>query len=89
MSNVAAKTKFLKTIVVFSSHSYHNNVIAYDDFLHSSIGSVPAHFHCPPVNINENIGLIMYSSGTTGLPKGVKLSQANIMFVLEQRFGET
>lgn len=60
-------------------------MVAYDDFVYSSINSVPAYFQCPAVNINENIGLIMYSSGTTGLPKGVKISQANLINALEQR----
>lgn len=45
----------------------------------------PSQFRCQSVNPTENICLIMYSSGTTGLPKAVQLTQANTMCILQQR----
>uniref|UniRef100_A0A182W5X3 Luciferin 4-monooxygenase n=1 Tax=Anopheles minimus TaxID=112268 RepID=A0A182W5X3_9DIPT len=39
----------------------------------------PLVFEIPPTNVYEHVALIMCSSGTTGLPKGVQLTQANVM----------
>ncbi|XP_049291818.1 luciferin 4-monooxygenase-like [Anopheles funestus] len=39
----------------------------------------PLAFDIPPTNVYEHVALIMCSSGTTGLPKGVQLTQANVM----------
>lgn len=32
-----------------------------------------------PQNIDEKVALIFFSSGTTGLPKGVQLTEKNLM----------
>lgn len=82
---VAKKTKFIKHVVVFSSKSNDTNVTPYNVFLRQSIPMTPSQFRCQSVNPSENICLIMYSSGTTGLPKGVELTQANTMCILQQR----
>ncbi|XP_014679601.1 PREDICTED: 4-coumarate--CoA ligase 3-like, partial [Priapulus caudatus] len=42
-------------------------------------------FYSAPVNVDcaESIALLMYSSGTTGLPKGVMLTPRNLVAVME------
>lgn len=41
-------------------------------------------FECTPVDMKENVALILCSSGTTGLPKGVELTQYNIITSISQ-----
>lgn len=36
-------------------------------------------FRCAPQAMRENVSLIMCSSGTTGLPKGVQITQFNLL----------
>lgn len=36
-------------------------------------------FRCEPQPMKDNVSLILCSSGTTGLPKGVQLTQFNLL----------
>lgn len=36
-------------------------------------------FRCEPQQMKDNVSLILCSSGTTGLPKGVQLTQFNLL----------
>ncbi|XP_053681935.1 uncharacterized protein LOC128732670 [Sabethes cyaneus] len=76
----ARKTKHIERIVLFGEENpFGNDVILYNDF-QSSVSFVnPLNFYIPPVNIDEHVALIMCSSGTTGLPKGVQLTHANLL----------
>ncbi|XP_050068385.1 uncharacterized protein LOC126556880 [Anopheles maculipalpis] len=50
-----------------------------EQFLASVSFVNPLGFDISPTNVHEHVALIMCSSGTTGLPKGVQLTQANVM----------
>lgn len=41
-------------------------------------------FECKSQSIDDNIAVILCSSGTTGLPKGVQITQKNVMISVEQ-----
>ena len=38
-----------------------------------------------PVNVEDDVALLMYSRGTTGLPKGVMITHHNIIANILQR----
>lgn len=65
--------KCAETIVVFGNGS--PGVISFNDLLNQPIQT----FKADPVDKLNHVALILLSSGTTGLPKGVQLTQANIM----------
>lgn len=41
-------------------------------------------FSCKPIDMQNNVALVLCSSGTTGLPKGVELTQRNILVAISQ-----
>lgn len=41
-------------------------------------------FECTPITIGENVALILFSSGTTGLAKAVQLTQHNVLVAINQ-----
>lgn len=84
--NITDQCPFLKTIVEFDSqaNSTNENVMIYNNFLESSTPTLD--FECESVDIQDNVCLILYSSGTTGLPKAVQLTQANVICGIEQKY---
>lgn len=60
------------------SHSADRTVLSFRQLL---IESLPADI---PRASPDDVALLPYSSGTTGLPKGVKLSHRNLVFNLQQ-----
>lgn len=54
-------------------------VVLFDEIIRNKKLKMEANFQPEPVNITENISLILVSSGTTGLPKAVAITQENIL----------
>uniref|UniRef100_A0A182RE74 Luciferin 4-monooxygenase n=1 Tax=Anopheles funestus TaxID=62324 RepID=A0A182RE74_ANOFN len=78
---VARKNRhYIEHIFLFGDENpFGPDVTLYDDFLSRTSAINPYCFHSEPTNLEEQVALIMCSSGTTGLPKGVQLTHRNIM----------
>jgi 4-coumarate--CoA ligase len=72
---------FIKKIILFGDENpFGSDVVLLNDFLAATPeASKYDSFYCEPVDLNNTNALILCSSGTTGLPKGVMLSQYNLM----------
>lgn len=87
------KTNLTKYVKVSKQNSFIKQIISLDDLPNNSDENVTTlkeimktvefrpfdEFHCQPQNWKDNVSLILCSSGTTGLPKGVQLTQFNIL----------
>lgn len=82
---VAMQNAFIQKIICFNgnmgSDKLPTGIMDFTRFCKISSQSV-TDFRCKPVDIEKNIAFILYSSGTTGQPKGVMLTQKNVVSVL-------
>ncbi|CAH2100723.1 unnamed protein product [Euphydryas editha] len=69
---------FIEKIIIFGESV--EKTIGFKDFLsrHASIED----FETTPVNGSEDIALILFSSGTTGVSKGIKISHLNLLLYI-------
>ncbi|XP_058118404.1 uncharacterized protein LOC131288319 [Anopheles ziemanni] len=73
-------TNFVKQVFLYGEDNpYGADVMLYDEFLSKKPAINPHTFWIEPTNMEEHVALIMCSSGTTGLPKGVQLTQRNVI----------
>lgn len=70
--------QFIEKIFVFGSECVDEQ--SFNLFLQNTNIPSKRRFLCPPQNMMENIALVFCSSGTTGNPKAVQLSQYSTWF---------
>lgn len=85
----------LQKIVVFdyekesaiSHRTSHRGVAIYNfkQLLTKELQKPQNEFVCEAANKMEDVALIVCSSGTTGLPKGVQLTQNNVLTILDSQ----
>lgn len=82
---VSKQNKFVESIIVIDKTGTNSasgnglNVTKLDDLVSSISINDCNTFDCKPIDLANNVALVLCSSGTTGLPKGVELTQRNIL----------
>ncbi|XP_062125976.1 uncharacterized protein LOC133838767 [Drosophila sulfurigaster albostrigata] len=90
VAKVAKNNKFVKAIIALSGNSTnHPNVQLFTDLMNNDKFKTTPDFTSPTANKEEDVSLIVCSSGTTGLPKGVQLTQSNLLATLDSQLQPT
>ncbi|XP_060646423.1 uncharacterized protein LOC132784672 [Drosophila nasuta] len=90
VAKVAKNNKFVKAIIALSGNSTnHPNVQLFTDLMNNDKFKTTPDFTSPTANKAEDVSLIVCSSGTTGLPKGVQLTQSNLLATLDSQIQPT
>ncbi|XP_058058848.1 uncharacterized protein LOC131209735 [Anopheles bellator] len=78
--SVGRKIRFIDRLILFGDENpFTSDVTLYEKFVTQTSPLNPHTFPIYPTNVDEHVALILCSSGTTGLPKGVQLTQRNVM----------
>nr|AXM90651.1 luciferase [Arachnocampa luminosa] len=79
IAKLAKRNPYVKDIIVFDDDAPEKPFISFKDFLaNPKIPSRP-HFDCQPQDMETNVCAVLLTSGTTGLSKGVAISQYNLI----------
>lgn len=76
---VAERNEFVKLVVQLGhDKSAKSGATMFNHFIHKYLRPKQV-LNSVPVNIREHVALILCSSGTTGMPKGVQLTHLNVL----------
>lgn len=83
---VAQRNNFINHIILYDDNFKidviesieRTNILSFSKIMTSMDSNQVNQFKCPPQNMRECVGLILCSSGTTGLPKGVEITHLNM-----------
>ncbi|KAM7361561.1 luciferin 4-monooxygenase isoform 1-T2 [Cochliomyia hominivorax] len=89
ITKVAKSNAFVKKLVVFASNSPKSGVYSYNQLMTDKSIPSQATYDCLAADKKEDVALIVCSSGTTGMPKGVQLTQSNILTTLDSQLEPT
>lgn len=85
IAKVAKNNSFVKSIVAFGINSSNDTIFNFEELMNSTKIISRDYFDTPAANKKDDVALIVCSSGTTGLPKGVQLTQDNILSTLDSQ----
>ncbi|XP_014093250.1 luciferin 4-monooxygenase [Bactrocera oleae] len=89
IEKVAKNNSFVNSIVVFDTNNSNDKILNFDELMNSTKIISKDYFDTPTANKKDDVALIVCSSGTTGLPKGVQLTQQNILSTLDSNLEPT
>ncbi|KAH8264099.1 hypothetical protein KR038_002939 [Drosophila bunnanda] len=90
VAKVASKNNFVKGIIAISGSSKNfKNIYALNELMDNDKFKTQSDFTSPLANKDEDVALIVCSSGTTGLPKGVQITQMNVLTTLDSQLEPT
>lgn len=77
---VAKKCDFIEKVILIDGETVDDYVVSLKDLIkkHESVKFNIDEQVAQKVDMKEQVAVVMCSSGTTGLPKGVELCQANV-----------
>lgn len=79
------KNSFIRNGIVFENVGVqwktNSREMSYLDFTGNPFFLSYRDFRCAKQNVSENVALTLFSSGTTGLAKGVQFTQKNLIFL--------
>jgi long-chain acyl-CoA synthetase len=90
LRSVRSELPAVKKVVVFKDApgSYDDWVMSYDDFLELGAGVTDEALDARMTDVSyTDVAAIVYTSGTTGVPKGAVLTHDNITFTAQSVFG--
>lgn len=83
LAKVARKNNFLKHVFIFDDVSPYKGVIPFSHLIDNPKIKSGSDYQPKPTKIHERVALIVCSSGTTGMPKGVQITQFNILSTID------
>uniref|UniRef100_A0A2A4J232 Luciferin 4-monooxygenase n=1 Tax=Heliothis virescens TaxID=7102 RepID=A0A2A4J232_HELVI len=72
-------TKMVDKFFIFGDSVNDTNLLKFNDLIKTYVNVTTFEPNCDPINGLAQTALILYSSGTTGLPKGAKLTHLNLI----------
>lgn len=82
---VAAKNSFVKKVIGIRAKATNANILPFWNLMEDKNIPSQSTFECVNANKGEDVALIVCSSGTTGMPKGVQLTQSNILITIDSQ----
>lgn len=83
VAKINKQNKFIERIILIDNipiiFAFGEKVITFNQLVGDTSIRTFGEFQCQPQNMRENVSLILCSSGTTGLPKGVQLTEYGII----------
>lgn len=76
---IAKHSASLEAVILFGDNSIYDDVISSERFLNGQPIDETNEFVSVPVNMLETVAIILRTSGTTNLPKGILITQQNLL----------
>ena len=82
VAKVANKNVFVKILITFGKTSPSSKILTFKNLMEDRNIKSSSDFNPEAADKHEEVALIVCSSGTTGMPKGVQLTQNNVLTTL-------